>query len=201
MTEYVVFDVETTGLSPKDGDRIIEIAAVRLQNMQIVDRFESLINPGRDIPEQAQKVNHITPDMVAGAPSAKEILPRFIDFVGGACLCGQNVKFDLDFVCCEAALAGYKLREETPAIDTIKMAKWLMPHLGSFRLSRLAQALGVKVETAHRALADVCVTAEVFRHLVILAEDQGMGRFQDMIREFGVLKPVYRLEQSQGFLF
>lgn len=201
QTEYVVFDVETTGLSPKEGDRIIEIAAIRLQDMKVVDHFESFVNPGRDIPEQAQKVNNITPEMVAKAPMAKEVLPQFIDFVGGACLCGQNVKFDLEFVCCEAALAGHKLREETSAVDTIKMAKYFMPHLGSFRLSRLAQAFGVKVQTSHRALADVYVTAEIFRHLIILAEEQGMTRFQDIVREFSVLQPVYRLQQNQGFLF
>ncbi len=199
--EYVVFDVETTGLSVRDGDRIVEIAAVRMREMKVVDCFESLVNPGRNIPEQAQKVNQITPDMVADAPMAHEVLPRLIDFIGGACLCGQHVKFDLDFVCCELALAGYKLRDETPAVDTIKMAKYFMPHLGSFRLSNLAQAFGLKVGITHRALADVELTTEIFKHLLMLAEDQGMKKFQDIVREFGVPKPVFRLDQDQGFLF
>lgn len=200
-TEYVVFDVETTGLIPKEGDRIIEIAAARVRDARIVDQFEFLINPGREIPDQAQKINHITPDMVLDAPSSAEVLPRFVEFVGGACLCGQNVKFDLDFVCYELAQAGQKIREETPAIDTIKMAKYFMPHLASFRLENLAQAFGVRVNVTHRAFADVRLTAEVFRHLLIMAEDQKMTQFSDIFREFGVVKPVYKVKQDQGMLF
>lgn len=200
-TEYIIFDVETTGLSPKDGDRIIELAAVRVRNTQVAEEFQFLINPGRDIPEQAQKINHITPEMVRDAPSSADVLPKFVEFIGGACLCGQNVKFDLDFVCHELSLAGQKIREETPAVDTIKMARRFMPHLASFRLANLARAFGVKVDLTHRALADVLLTAEVFRHLLIMAEDQGITRLQDVLREFGVVKPIYKLKQDQGMLF
>ncbi|MCK4983183.1 MAG: 3'-5' exonuclease [Victivallaceae bacterium] len=200
-TEYVVFDVETTGLSAQDGDRIIEIAAARVRDLKIVDTFEFFVNPGRGIPMQAQKINNITPDMVADAPSSAEILPQFVDFVGGACLCGQNVKFDLNFVCNELARASQKLRDETPAIDTIKMARYFMPQLGSFRLSNLAQAFGVKIDITHRALADVELTVEVLRHLLIIAEDQKMTKFHDILREFGVQKPVFKLVQDQGMLF
>jgi DNA polymerase III epsilon subunit family exonuclease len=200
-TEYVVFDVETTGLSAQDGDRIVEIAAARVRDLKIVETFEFFVNPGRVIPEQAQKINNITPDMVADAPTSADILPKFIDFIGGACLCGQNVKFDLDFVCYELALASQKMRDETPAIDTIKMAKYFMPQLGSFRLSNLAQAFGIKIEVTHRALADVELTTKVLRHLLIMAEDQRMVKFQDILREFGVQKPVFKFAQNQGMLF
>ncbi len=109
-TEYVIFDVETTGLSPRDGDRILELAALKVKNFEVIDSFESFINPQRDIPEQAQRIHQITPEMVKDAPVAAEVLPRFVDFIGGACLCGQNVKFDMDFLCYELAQAGYKLR-------------------------------------------------------------------------------------------
>lgn len=200
-TEYVVFDVETTGLSAQDGDRIIEIAAARVRDLKIVETFESFINPRREIPIQAQEINRITPEMVADAPTSDEILPYFVEFVGGACLCGQNVKFDMDFVCNELALAGHKLHEATPAIDTVKMARYFMPHLGSFRLSNVAQAFGVKIDVTHRALADVKLTTEVLRHLLIMAEDQKITTFRDVLREFGVQKPVFKLVQDQGMLF
>ncbi len=200
-TEYVILDVETTGLSVKDGDRIVEVAAVKARSLEIVDRFDFLINPGRDIPVQAQKINNITPEMVVDAPNSAEILPQFIDFVGGACLCGQNVKFDMDFICYELALAGNKMREETPAVDTVKMARFFLPHLTSFRLANLAQAFGIKVGVTHRAMADVELTFNVLRHLLILAEDQGMVKFGDIIREFGVQKPSFKLAQKQETLF
>ena len=200
-TEFVVFDVETTGLSPKDGDRIIEIAAVKVRNFNVVDQFHTLINPKREIPEQAQRVNNITPDMVVNAPYSSQVLPEFLDFIGGACLCGQNVKFDLDFVCFELSLAGYKMHDHTPALCTIKMAKYFMPHLSTFRLANLAQSFGVKVGLTHRALADVELTVEVFKHLMTLAEDQGMSRLSDLLKDFGVQKPVYKLAQQQDTFF
>ncbi|MEW5895328.1 MAG: 3'-5' exonuclease [Candidatus Omnitrophota bacterium] len=200
-TEFVIFDVETTGLSPKDGDRIIEIAAIKVRNFEVMDKFHSLVNPGRDIPEQAQRVNNITPDMVQNAPGASQILPDFLTFIGGACLCGQNVKFDLDFVCFELSLAGYKMNDNTPALCTIKMAKYFMPHLTTFRLSNLAQAFGIKVGLTHRALADVTLTLEVFKHLVTLAEDQGVVRLSNLLKEFGVQKPVFKLAQHQNTMF
>lgn len=200
-TEYVIFDVETTGLSPRDGDRILELAALKVKNFEVIDSFESFINPQRDIPEQAQRIHQITPEMVKDAPVAAEVLPRFVDFIGGACLCGQNVKFDMDFLCYELAQAGYKLREDTPAVDTIKMAKYFMPHLGSYRLANIAQAFGVRIDVTHRAGADVELTRQILRHLLILAEEQHFITFQEVLKEFGVDQPVYRLKQNQDMLF
>jgi len=142
QTEYVVFDVETTGLFPQRGDRIVEIAAVRVKNWKIVDTFEFLINPQRDLPIEAQNINNISEDMLAGAPTADKVLPKMIDFTRGACLVGHNIKFDLNFLCYQLSLIGRKLKEETPAIDTLKMAKELLPHLTSFRLAHVAHSLG-----------------------------------------------------------
>ena len=200
-TEYVVFDVETTGLSPLEGDRILELAAARVKGGQIVETLESFINPQREIPSQAQAVHNITPEMVAGAPVSLEFLPKFVNFVGGACLCGQNVKFDMDFVCYEMSLAGQKLRDETPAIDTIKLAKYFLPHLASYRLGGIAKALGIKVGTTHRALADVKLTVQVLNRLLMIAEEQGFSKFRDILREFGVQKPSFKFNQHQSTLF
>src|ERR1700690_4552598 len=96
LTEFVIFDVETTGLSPIDGDRIVEMAAVKGKGTQVVDRFYSLVNPQRSMPSQATLVNNITQDMLAGAPVAADILPQIICFIGGACVAGHNVRFDLN---------------------------------------------------------------------------------------------------------
>src|SRR5271163_1362727 len=99
LTEFVIFDVETTGLSPIDGDRIVEIAAVKVRGLVVVDKFYSLVNPQRNIPSQASQVNNITEDMVNKAPVSADILPQMIHFIGGACVAGHNVKFDLNFLC------------------------------------------------------------------------------------------------------
>jgi len=194
--EYVVFDVETTGLSVLGGDRIVEIAAVRIKGLEVVATFESLINPERELPVEAQQINNITEDMVAHAPTAAEVLPKMIDFIGGACLVGHNIKFDLNFLCYQLSLLGRKLMEETPAIDTLKMAKVLLPHLTSFRLSHVAHSLGAKIEGTHRALPDVLLTARMMCQLLDIAEDQNIETFQDLHKNFGVIKPNFRIEQT-----
>lgn len=195
-TEYVVMDVETTGLFPTRGDRILEIAGVKIKNGAIIDSKHSMINPERDIPEEARRIHNITDDMIITAPTASEFLPEFLDFIGGAGLVGHNIKFDMDFLCFQLSLLGRKLHDETPALDTLKMAKMLMPHLGSFRLSSVANALGVKVGETHRALADVNITVEVFHNLLIAAQSRNILTFQDVYRHFSVPKPVFKIQQT-----
>jgi DNA polymerase-3 subunit epsilon len=97
LAEFVIFDVETTGLSPIDGDRIVEIAALKIKGSAVVDQFHSLVNPQRSMPMQATQVNNITDDMLITAPIAADILPEMINFIGGACVAGHNVRFDLNF--------------------------------------------------------------------------------------------------------
>lgn len=202
QTEYVVFDVETTGLFPQRGDRIVEIAAVRVKNWKIVDTFESLVNPQRDLPIEAQNINNISEDMVLGAPTADEVLPKMIDFTRGACLVGHNIKFDLNFLCFQLSLIGRKLREETPAIDTLKMAKELLPHLTSFRLAHVAHSLGEAVKETHRALPDVELTAKVMNRLLDIADDQNISTFKNLHKHFGVIKPNFKIEQiNHEFVF
>ena len=202
QTEYVVFDVETTGLSPQGGDRIVEIAAVRVRGGEIIDSFESLVNPQRDLPIEAQQIHHITEAMLAEAPTADKILPKIINFTGGACLVGHNVKFDLNFLCYELSLIGRKLREETPAIDTLKMAKAFLPHLTNFRLFHVAHSVGAAIEETHRALPDVKLTAMVMKRLMDIAADQNIRTFRSLHKHFGVSKPNFKIEQmNHEFVF
>ncbi len=201
-TEYVVFDVETTGLSPVGGDCIIEIAAVKVKRGETIDTFESLINPQRSLPLGAQQVNKITEEMVATAPLANEVLPKFTDFIGGACLVGHNVKFDLGFLCHGLSKIGRKLKKETPAVDTLKMAKNLLPHLSNHKLASVAQYLGVPVGATHRALADVELTYTMFTRLLEVAQDQRLETFMQIYESFGVDKPNFKIvpvEQASLF--
>lgn len=202
-TEFIVFDVETTGLSAIEGDRIIEIAAIKLKDLKPVAVFHSLINPKRDIPASATYVNKITGDMLVGAPTSEEFLPGIIDFIGGGCVVGHNVKFDLNFLCYELALSGRKLHEGTPAIDTLKMARSLIPYLSSYKLSSIAQALGITIGETHRAQADTQLTADVLMRLMDIAGDQNIEDLQTFCQQFSVEKPVFRIaaQANQGLLF
>ena len=166
LTEFVIFDVETTGLSPIDGDRIVEIAAVKVKGTQVVDKFYSLVNPQRSIPSHATLVNNITDDMLTTAPVSADILPQMIHFIVGACVAGHNVRFDLNFLCYELALIGRRLNDQTPAVDTLKMARELLPYLSNHKLAYLARSLGVVVDQTHRAMADVELTVAVFLRLM-----------------------------------
>ena len=202
LTEFVIFDVETTGLSPIDGDRIVEIAAVKVKGALVVDKFYSLINPQRTIPSQATQVNNITEDMVAKAPVSADILPEMIHFIGGACVAGHNVRFDLNFLCYELALIGRRLNDQTPAVDTLKMARDLLPYLSNHKLAYLARSLGVVVDQTHRAMADVELTVAVFLRLMEMAGDKDLQKVGVFLDQFGVEKPNFKLNQkSQASLF
>ncbi len=195
--EYVVFDVETTGLSPLDGDRIIEIAAARVRKGIIVDRYTTFVNPQRPLNPEAQKLNKITQDMVQGAPTAAEVLPKFMEFAGGTCLVAHNASFDIKFVSFELALAGRKLHDGMAVLDTMKMSRNFLPHLTSQRLSYIAHSLGVPVGDTHRALADVEILVGVLNRLFALAPDYNVKTFQDLIGKFGVEKPSFRIKGAE----
>ena len=202
LTEFVIFDVETTGLSPIDGDRIVEIAAVKVKGAQVVDKFYSLVNPQRSMPSQATQVNNITDDMLTNAPLAGDILPQMIHFIGGACIAGHNVRFDLNFLCYELALTGRRLHDHTPAVDTLKMARDLLPYLSNHKLAYLARSLGVVVDQTHRAMADVEITVGVFLRLLDMAGDKNLQQVSVFLNQFGVEKPSFKLNQkSQASLF
>lgn len=200
--EYVIFDVETTGLNPQDGDRIIEIAAIKIKNGQKTGEFEQFINPQRPLSLSAMDINKITEDMVADAPTHDVVLPQFMDFVAGACLVAHNASFDIKFVCYELALIGRRLNKCTPVLDTMKLARGLLPHLGSYRLGYLAHSFGVPVQETHRALADVGLTVSVFQRLLDVAGDQQCTQFDHLMDQFSVEKPNFKIEEAiQDTLF
>ncbi|MDE1921091.1 MAG: 3'-5' exonuclease [Candidatus Omnitrophica bacterium] len=202
LAEFVIFDVETTGLSPVDGDRIIEIAAMKVKGPVVVDKFYSLVNPQRTVPLEATQIHSITTEMLVTAPPAAEVLPQMIHFIGGACVAGHNVRFDLNFLCYELSLLGRRLHDQTPAIDTLKMARDLLPYLSNHKLSYLARCLGVAVDQTHRAMADVELTVAVFLRLMEMAGDKDLHQVSVFLDQFGVEKPSFRLNQkSQESLF
>jgi len=183
--EFVIFDVETTGLSPVSGDRIVEIAALRMKNFLPIDKFHSLVNPERPISLGAYWVNGISEEMVADAPTAHRVLPRFLEFSEGACWVGHNVRFDLGFLTEELKRMDCQL-EKITAIDTLKMARSLIPCLSSYSLASVASSLRVGYDQEHRAMADVEMTTSVFSRLLSMAEEKKIASLKLLSTLFGV---------------
>lgn len=164
VPDYVLYDLETTGISSK-YDKVIEISAVKVRGGRIVDEFSELVNPGRPIPAAASSVNNIFDEMVAGALSFEKVLPRFLDFIGDDVLAGHNIhSFDMKFLYrdCEK----YFNRTLTnDYVDTLMLAKMAFPEWKHRRLGDLAEHYGIPTEGAHRALADCRMNQQVFELL------------------------------------
>jgi DNA polymerase III subunit epsilon len=169
--DFVVVDTETTGLRP-GPDRVIEVAAMRLRGGKVIDTFQSVINPGRYLPPFIVKFTGITQEMVEYAPTAKEILPDFFQFIDDATLVGHNLAFDLNFLTYEARL----LRQNCPmdGLDTILLARRFLPGLKRFKLDMVAEHLKIQASNRHRALGDVETTAAVFLRILERAQQQGI---------------------------
>ncbi len=167
---YVIFDVETTGSAAGKGDAITELGALRLVGGEVVDQFSTLVNPGRPIDPFVVRLTGITDRMVSDAPSISEVMPRFEEFVEGCVLVGHNVHFDCSFV--TAARGGSPL--PNAVLDTLKLARCLVPGLKRYRLSALVSHFGVRQAPNHRALSDAAATTEVFRRLLKLLGSAGV---------------------------
>jgi DNA polymerase-3 subunit epsilon len=169
QASYVVFDIETTGSSAKKGGAITELGALKLVRGEVVEEFATLVNPGRKIEPFVARLTGITDRMVADAPPISEIMPRFERFVEGSVLVGHNVHFDCSFV---TAVRGLPL--PNPVLDTLKLARCLVPGLRRYRLSSLASHFGVRTMPNHRALSDATATAGVFLKLLKLLRSAGV---------------------------
>ncbi len=163
---YTVFDTETTGLSPYKGDRVIELAALKIIDGKISqETFVTLINPERNIPYAASSVNGITDAMVKDAPVMFDVLPYFMEFIGDSVIVAHNAKFDMRFLESEIKLCG--LDNKLPqSICTVEMSRKLFPYQRYHNLDVVTKRIGVKISDRHRALGDVIATAEVFLRFI-----------------------------------
>ncbi len=168
---YVIFDVETTGSSAKKGGAITEIGALKVVRGEVVEEFATLVNPGRRIEPFVVRLTGITDRMVQDAPPISEAMPRFERFAEGSVLVGHNVNFDCSFV--TAARGGLPM--PNPVLDTLKLARCLVPGLGRYRLSSLVSHFGVRAMPNHRALADAAATTQVFLKLLKLLRSAGVA--------------------------
>jgi DNA polymerase III subunit epsilon len=170
---YAVVDVETTGGSFQRGDRVTEVAVVRVEGGRITDRFEALVNPERPIPPRIQALTGITDEMVAGAPSFASVAGEVADRLRDRIFVAHNVSFDWGFVSgeLEATLGG---TPEGDRLCTVRMGRVLVPGLRSYSLDPLARHFGIRIDGRHRAGGDALATARLLLHLLGEAEARGL---------------------------
>ena len=184
--EFVIFDTETTGLEPQFGDRVIEIAALRLKGQDVLSTFETLVNPLRPVSVAAFRVNNISDEMLKNAPKIDEAIPRFLKFIEGACLCSYNAGFDMGFLNNELRLACKEELRDIAVVDVLKMSRRLLPGLERYALWFVAQKLGIEAKQAHRAFSDVEMTLGVFNKLKQILESKGIVDFANFNTLFGL---------------
>jgi DNA polymerase III epsilon subunit family exonuclease len=188
--EFTIFDTETTGLDPRCGDRIVEIAAIRVKGSSICGKFESLVNPGRPVSPGAFAVNKISSDMLARAPAPDAVLPGFIDFIKGSCLCSYNLPFDLGFLMNEIALGNAGSIDGVPLMDVLAMARRLLPDLERHALWFVAGSLGIEQRQEHRAMSDVDMTWQVFQKLKASLRSKGISDYGQCLGLFGLNQQI-----------
>ena len=182
---YVVFDIETTGFSAVT-DRIIEIGAVKVEDGKITDKFSTFVNPKRPIPFRITELTGITDEMVIGSPDIETILPQFIEFIGDAVLVAHNASFDVGFI--EQNCKRQKIEADFTYVDTVALARVLLPALNRFKLDTVAKALNISLENHHRAVDDAGCTAEIFVKFVQMLKERELTTLAK-VNEFGDLNP------------
>ena len=181
MDSFVVFDIETTGFSSVTN-HIIEIGAVKVENGKIVDRFSTYVNPQEPIPYRITKLTTITDADVMDAPTIDQVLPEFFAFCEGCVLVAHNASFDIGFI--KENARRLELPYAYTHVDTLAMARVLLPQLAKFTLDHVAKTVGVSLENHHRAVDDAEATAEIFEKFIPMLLEKGAHDL-DAVNELG----------------
>ena len=193
---YVVFDIETTGFSPL-SDRIIEIGAVKVVNGTITDKFSTFVNPDIPIPFRIEQLTSINDSMVLPAPKIDKVLPDFLKFCEGCALVAHNASFDVSFIAHNAEELG--LPFDPTVLDTVTLARVLLPQLNRYKLDTVAKALNVSLENHHRAVDDAGATAEIFVAFLKMLKERDIFTLDELnklseLDEEGIKKlPTYHI--------
>ena len=176
---FTVFDTETTGLNPSQGDEIIQIGATRIVNGKLLrsESFEQLVDPQRPLAPESAKIHGITSEMLRGQPTIDKVLPAFHAFAADTVLIAHNAAFDMRFLQLKEGETG--LRFDQPVIDTLLLSAVIHPNQESHRLEAIAERLGLTIIGRHTALGDAIVTAEVFQKLVPLLAEKGIRTLRE----------------------
>ena len=177
---YYVLDLETTGFSAVN-EKITEIGIMKVKDGEVLDEFSCFVNPEKHIPQRVQEVTNITDEMVADAETIDKVFPKMLEFIGkdkNAVLVAHNAGFDVGFLKQNAKVLGYEF--DYTYLDTLSLAKDLFPEYKKYKLGKIADNLGIKVEVAHRALDDVDTTVKVFRVMLDMINKRGAKKIEDI---------------------
>lgn len=182
--DYVVFDLEATGLNPSRGDAVVAIGAVRLRDLSPVSRFETLVNPGRAIPPGSTRYHGITDAMVADAPRAAEAIGAFSAFAEGAVLVAHNAAFDATLLRMEEFRGAPPV--QNPVLCSMGVSRWLDPAEPDHSLDGLATRASIVIARRHAALGDADATAEIWLRLLARASARGVEHLPELARRAGL---------------
>ena len=174
---YCVLDLETTGISITT-EKITEVGIMKVKNGEVIDEFEIFVNPEKPIPQRVVEVTNITDEMVKDAETIDKVFPKILEFVGDSIIVAHNASFDVGFLKHNAKLLGYEFNNTY--IDTLPLAKDLFPDLKKYKLGKIADSLGIEVDVAHRALADVDTTVKVFNVMLKKLKDKGINTVDEV---------------------
>jgi DNA polymerase III epsilon subunit len=184
----VVLDTETTGLSPKQGHRVVEIGAVRFENGKQTAEFSQLLYPQRKMDPRASRINGITDADLAGQPAFADIAPELLALLDGAVLVAHNAPFDAGFLGMEFYINGYQIESggvpSNPWACTLQLARRHF-YFGRNNLSHIARQMGIRMGRAHRALTDVYMTAEIFKRMTQKLAKQNLVTIGDVLHAQG----------------
>ncbi|MEA3494196.1 MAG: exonuclease domain-containing protein [Candidatus Margulisiibacteriota bacterium] len=176
--EFTILDIETTGLEPADSE-ITEIGAFKVKGKEIQDLFSSLIKTYYPISQKITELTGINDAMVKDSPPAKEVLPRFIEFIGDSILIAHNADFDINFI-------KYHLKKlnqpemNNRVVCTVKLARYLLPNLRNHKLHTVAAHFGLKAENRHRAVGDAELTYQIWTHFIDMLKERGISNKRDL---------------------
>ncbi len=179
-TTYCVLDLETTGFSATT-EKITEIGVMKINNGEVIDKFSCFVNPEKHIPERVTQVTNITDEMVKDAETIDKVFPKLLEFLGDdkkTVIVAHNANFDVGFLKQNAKVLGYNFNYTY--LDTLSLAKDLFPDYKKYKLGKIAENLGIKVEVAHRALDDVDTTVKVFKVMVDMLKKKGATIVEDI---------------------
>jgi len=194
---YVVLDIETTGLNAK-LDKIIEVAAVRLVDNNVVDTFHSMINPEIDIPYEITKLTGITNEMVANAPKTTEVMKLFSEFLQEDCLVAHNAPFDLAFIREQFSIIGRNI--SNPIVDTLLLSREMLKNLKKHNLGAVSDYFQIQIKKQHRALDDANATAMIFINFKKMLEEKGVRKLSDVNSVFAQMSNLNTLENNHAVI-
>lgn len=192
---FVVFDIETTGLSP-ENDKIIEIGAVKIKNGNIIDSFNEFVNPKINIPFNITQLTGITDDMVKDSQDIEHVLPKFLKFVGNSVVVAHNANFDISFI--KKNCRDLNIKFNNSIMDTIPLCKYLFPDLKKYKLNIIAKHLNISLENHHRAVDDAKATGDILLKCFDILKKKDIINLKELnekyLNNFDIKKaPTYHL--------